>query len=215
MAALSIKNDEWAARLKASGLDSLEALMAFSDGDCKSVHKRGATFRTTLSDGSVVFIKRDHFTFMKEILKDLLRLRAPAQKTVKERRAFELVRAAGFTAPEVIAYGATGRFGLPHQAAMVMLDMQGTPLDAYIKAGHAPEDCRLMVSRAEETLRRLQEKGFDWPDHKPEHFLVLHDGSIGLVDLERLVQRGSPLGKAKSEAQLARFRSLLPPAKLN
>jgi hypothetical protein len=38
----------------------------------------------------------------------------------------------------------------------------------------------------------------------------MNDGSIGLIDLERLHFIGKPLGEAKSAAQLARFRSLLP-----
>ena len=199
---------EWAERLKTSGLDSLEALLAFSGGDCLSLHKRGATFRAKLVDGTVVFIKRDHFTFVKEMLKDILKLRRPAQKTVKERKAFEIVREAGFNAPEVIAFGTSSRLGLPHQAAMVMLELPGTALDAYIKEGHG--DSQAMVAKAEATLAEMQSKGFDWPDHKPEHFLVQPDGGIALVDLERLVQRSGPLPEGKAAAQLARFRRMLP-----
>ena len=199
---------EWAERLKASALDSLESLMSFKEGDCVSIHKRGATFRTRLADGTVVYIKRDHFTFLKEILKDVLRFRSPAQKTVKERRAFEAAKAAGFMVPEVIAYGCSSRFGLPHQAAMVMLELPGTNLDAYVKEGH--DDCQEMIAKAEKTLASLQANGFDWPDHKPEHFIVQPDGGIALIDLERMNQGKAPLSPAKSELQLRRFRSLLP-----
>jgi len=199
---------EWAERLKASSLDSLESLMSFKDGACVSSHRRGATFKSRLADGTVVFIKRDHFTFLKEILKDLLRFRAPAQKTVKERRAFDAAKACGFRVPEVIAYGRSSRFGLPHQAAMVMLELPGTNLDAYVKEGH--ENCKAMIDKAEATLASLQQKGFDWPDHKPEHFIVQPDGEIALIDLERMSQRKAPLSPAKSESQLRRFRNLLP-----
>ena len=199
---------EWSERLKASGLDSLESLLAFSGGECLSLHKRGATFRTRLADGTVVFIKRDHFTFVKEMLKDMLRLRRPAQKTVKERKAFEIAREAGFTTPEVIAFGTSSRFGLPHQAAMVMLELPGIALDAYIKEGHG--DSQDMVAKAEATLAEMQSKGFDWPDHKPEHFLVQPDGGIAVIDLERLVRRSGPMPERKAAAQLARFRRLLP-----
>ena len=202
---------EWAERLKATALDSLESLMAFKDGECVSIHKRGATFKTRLADGTVVFIKRDHFTFLKEILKDLLRFRRPAQKTVKERRAFEAAKVAGFTVPEVIAYGCTSRLGLPHQAAMVMLELPGTNLDAYVKEGHS--DCHEMIAKAEATLESLQAKGFDWPDHKPEHFIVQPDGGIALIDLERMRQLKAPLQPGKSKSQLMRFRRLLPKSK--
>ncbi len=199
---------EWIERLRASSLDTLESLLAFNGGECVSSHRRGATFKARLADGTVVFIKRDHFTFKKEILKDVLRFRVPAQKTVKERRAFDAAREAGFKVPEVIAYGCTSRLGLPHQAAMIMLELSGVNLDAYIKAGH--EDCEAMIAKAEETLAELQKKGFDWPDHKPEHFLVQPDGGIALIDLERMTRRKEPLSAEKSAAQLQRFRSLLP-----
>jgi len=159
----------------------------------------------------VAFIKRDHFTFLKEILKDLMRFNAPAQKTVKERRAFDAARQAGFIVPEVIAYGCTSRFGLPHQAAMVMLELPGTNLDAYVKEGHA--DCLEKIAKAEETLGRLQAKGFDWPDHKPEHFIVQPNGEIALIDLERMKLAKAPLPLGKAESQLKHFRSMLPKSK--
>ena len=68
----------------------------------------------------------------------------------------------------------------------------------------------LAPEHAKRLLAALQEKGFDWPDHKPEHFFVMNDGSIGLIDLERLRFIGQPLCEAKCATQLEKFRSLLP-----
>lgn len=207
-------NPKWSERLKEAGLDTLQSLLEYSGGKCLSTHKRGATFRTSLADGTVIFIKRDHFTFKKEILKDMLRFRKPAQKTVKERLAFQAVRASGFIAPEVIAYGTSTRFGLPHQAAFIMLEIPGKNLDSYIKETNSDEKCKEAVAKAENTMKALQKQGFDWPDNKPEHFIVMPDGDIALIDLERLAIRNIPLSSKKSQAQLLRFRSMLPKASI-
>ena len=91
-----------------------------------------------------------------------------------------------------------------------MLPLDGIDLDKYLKAETDEEKRKSFIAKAEETLAALQKKGFDWPDHKPEHFFVMNDGTIGLIDLERLRFIGKPLNEAKCAAQLARFRNLLP-----
>ena len=91
-----------------------------------------------------------------------------------------------------------------------MLPLDGIDLDKYLKAETDEEKCKSFIAKADETLAALQKKGIDWPDHKPEHFFVMNDGSIGLIDLERLRYVGHPLNTTKCAAQLARFRSLLP-----
>ena len=201
---------EWRDALTASGLGDLRSCLSFDSGKVLSHHLRGDTRKVTLSDGRIVFLKRDFFTFKKEIVKDLLRFHKPQPKTEKERLAFDMARNAGFIAPEVIAWGQTRRFGFPNTACLIMLPLDGIDLDKYLKSEADEVKCKLFIDKAEKTLAALQEKGFDWPDHKPEHFFVMNDGSIGLIDLERLWYVGHPLPDAKCAAQLARFRSLLP-----
>ena len=203
-------SEEWRGALTASGLGDLQSCLAFDGGKVLSSHLRGDTRKVTLSDGRIVFLKRDFFTFKKEIAKDLLRFHKPQPKTEKERLAFAMTRDAGFTAPQVIAWGQTRRCGFPNTACLIMLPLDGIDLDKYLKAETDEEKRKSFIVKAEETLAALQEKGFDWPDHKPEHFFVMSDGSIGLIDLERLRYVGHPLAEAKCAAQLARFRSLLP-----
>ena len=203
-------SEEWRGALTASGLGDLQSCLAFDGGKVLSSHLRGDTRKVTLSDGRIVFLKRDFFTFKKEIAKDLLRFHKPQPKTEKERLAFAMARAAGFTAPQVIAWGQTRRCGFPNTACLIMLPLDGIDLDKYLKAETDEEKRKSFIVKAEEALAALQEKGFDWPDHKPEHFFVMNDGSIGLIDLERLRYVGHPLAEAKCAAQLARFRSLLP-----
>ena len=202
--------DEWRDALTASGLGDLQSCLAFDGGNVLSSHLRGDTRQVTLSDGRTVFLKRDFFTFKKEIAKDLLRFHKPQPKTEKERLAFAMARDAGFTAPKVIAWGQTRRYGFPNTACLIMLPLDGIDLDKYLKAETDEEKRKSFIVKAEETLSVLQAKGFDWPDHKPEHFFVMNDGTIGLIDLERLRYVGHPLAEAKCAAQLARFRKLLP-----
>ena len=203
-------SEEWRDALTASGLGDLQSCLAFDGGKVLSSHLRGDTRKVTLSDGRIVFLKRDFFTFNKEIAKDLLRFHKPQPKTEKERLAFAMARDAGFTAPQVIAWGQTRRCGFPNTACLIMLPLDGIDLDKYLKAETDEEKRKSFIVKAEETLTALQKKGFDWPDHKPEHFFVMNDGTIGLIDLERLRFIGKPLNEAKCAAQLARFRNLLP-----
>ena len=201
---------EWREALMAAGLGDFQSCLAFQGGTCLSSHLRGDTRKVTLADGRIVFLKRDFFTFKKEIAKDLLRFSKPQPKTEKERLAFAMAREAGFTAPSVIAWGQTRRCGFPDTACLVMLPLDGVDLDAYLKKETDELKCKSFIDKAEQTLSALQAKGFDWPDHKPEHFFVMNDGSIGLIDLERLRYVGHPLSSGKCVAQLSRFRSLLP-----
>ena len=203
-------SEEWRDALTVSGLGDLQSCLAFEGGKVLSSHLRGDTRKVTLSDGRIVFLKRDFFTFKKEIAKDLLRFHKPQPKTEKERLAFAMARDAGFTAPQVIAWGQTRRCGFPNTACLIMLPLDGIDLDKYLKAETDEEKRKSFIVKAEETLTALQKKGFDWPDHKPEHFFVMNDGTIGLIDLERLRFIGKPLNEAKCAAQLARFRNLLP-----
>lgn len=200
---------EWKDKLTEAGLDTLDSLLNFAQGKCVSKHRRGATFRYTLADGTVIFIKRDHFTFKKEMAKDFLRLRWPAQKTVKERKAFQIAQNAGLIAPKVIAWGTSTKFGLPDKAAFISLEICGTNLDEFVRQ-HGRDATQKEIARAEDILCQMQQKGLDWPDHKPEHFIVMPDGEIALIDLERLQQRKSSLSAKHSAKQLKRFRALLP-----
>ena len=93
-----------------------------------------------------------------------------------------------------------------------MLPMDGIPLPEFLKQEKDLEKRRQAIAKAEQTLHFLQENALDWlRDCKPEHFFVLRDGSIGLIDLERLKQRKSPLSAKIRKMQFDRFRSLLPP----
>ena len=64
---------EWRDILEKTGLGTLQACLSFDGGKVLSSHFRGDTRKVTLPDGRTAFLKRDFFTFKKEIGKDLLR----------------------------------------------------------------------------------------------------------------------------------------------
>lgn len=203
---------DWKEALAQAGLTDLDALLAFSGGQCLSLHLRGKTSRTTLPGGQTVFIKQDHFTKWKKTVRYLLGFQKPQPNTEIERRRLSLAASFGITVPEVIAWGQRRRFGLPHQAVMVMLPLDGIPLPEFLKREKDLAKCKSAIAQAEQTLHFLQESALDWlKDCKPEHFFVLQNGKIGLIDLERLRQRKKPLSAKIRKMQFDRFRSLLPP----
>ncbi len=207
---LTIQPD-WKNALAQAGLADLDKLLHFSEGECLSWHLRGKTSRTTLPGGQAVFIKQDHFTMWKTTCRYLLRFKKPQPNTEKERQRLALAAHFGITVPEVIAWGQRRRYGLPHQGVMIMLPLNGIPLPEFLEQEKDLEKCRQAIAKAEQTLHFLQKNAMDWgKDCKPEHFFVLQDGNIGLIDLERLHHRKMPLSEKIRKKQFDRFWSLLP-----
>jgi len=204
--------DEWKEPLDEAGLGTLEALLAFDCGKCLSRHKRAQTFRHQLPNGQVVFIKQDLRTKPQIILRALGKFHRPLPNTVKERLILEMLAQHGFLTPKIIAWGEKkGLFGLPDKAVMVQLAQPGVPLDEYVVQGHTREEKEQAVAKSEAVLKDLQDAGFDWYiDCKPEHFFVLDNGKIGLIDLERLKVNPKGLTEEYRKMQFNRFHSLLP-----
>jgi hypothetical protein len=202
---------EWQVVLKQNRLDNYQALLSFTNDCCMSSHTRGATWRHTLSDGRTIFIKQDYFTKIAVACRYLLRGKKPLCNMEKERRAFALAAQHGFAVPEVIAWGEQRRLGLPHTGVMIMLPVDGIPVDRFAADPKNKDQAHAAIAKAEHTLARLQDCRLDWKtDCKPEHFFIRPDGSIALIDLERLRQRKRPLTQDYRDRQLRRFRSLLP-----
>ena len=158
----------------ANKLDSYSALLNYRGEECMSSHTRGATWRFTLSDGQVIFIKQDYYTKLQPIMRSLVRLRKPLCNTEKERRAFELAARHGFIVPKVIAWGESRRLGLPNTGVMVMLPMDGVSVDQFAAEPDNREQAPAIIAKAEKTLLRLQECRLDWKvDCKPRAFFRL------------------------------------------
>lgn len=199
----------WRERLARAGLRDWPDFIACQAGECLSAHARSQINRIELPDGQAVFLKIDHFTKFKTSLYALAHARMPQPNTGHEREIYRQLRADGFCVPEVIAWGAERRWGLPHRGFMVTLPLDGIPLDRFVLQ-EGWERGNAAISAARATLERLQALGYDWNrDCKPEHFFVLNEGGIGLIDLERAEKRRR-VSPAQRTRQLHRFITLLP-----
>ncbi len=198
-------DDDWMPQFKEAKLDTLTRLLMYTEGMCLSMHSRGSTFASKLPGGQLVFIKRDHFTFKKDMLPDLLHFRAPVPKTIREWRIFQRLKEMGFTVPEVIAAGYRRSFGLATVGGIVMLPLEGMALNQYIVAEQDEQRREYAINCCSDLLKRLQEKGIDWPDCKAEHFILMKNNTIGLLDLERVTFHGKPLADERCQKQFKSF----------
>lgn len=178
-------DDEWKAALAAAGLDTLDALLASSAGRCLSWHTRGQTCRIDLPGGEVVFLKRDTFTSVKDILADLCNLRRPQPPCVNEVRALAMVGRLGIPVPQVVAWGQRRRAFLPWRSAMVMRLLPGVPMHEFLMTDPPADHRRAAMRSAGAVAAKLYHAGLSWPDMAPKHF-ILHDAAAGILDLARL-----------------------------
>ncbi len=207
-----IISDGWLDALRDAGLDTFEALMAFRGGKVFSKKSHSVTRRLELNDGRVIFIKQDSRTKLRQILRALIRLRQPRTTTEKELFNLNRAGAAGFNVPEVVAYSQHEWWTRPGQGVLVEAALEGRPLDDFAACGDIPvERRRAAVDSSRKVLAELQRLRFDWKrDCKPEHFFVRPDGSIALLDVERLYRRRHRLPEKLCKAQFAVFDGLLP-----
>ena len=202
---------EWREILAKDRLDTFEALHSYR-GDCRSSHTRGATWRHTLSDGRVIFIKQDYYTKLQPVLRQLIRGHFPETNTERECRQLEVVRSHGFRVPTVVASSQHSRWQWPTTGVLVEAAVPGRPVDELLKDQSVSAGTRRQaLEKARALLTRLQDAGFDWNiDCKPEHFFYCEDGEITIIDVERLRLTGRPLREEVREKQHMRFTSLLP-----
>lgn len=181
--------DRWGEALTAGGLDAFEALMIGEQGECVSKHDRGDTYRIELPCGEAVFLKRDRYTSLKDILIDLSHFRRPESPCTVELAGIRRVQALGIPAPEPLAWGWQRRWNLPWRAVLVTRPLPGTPLSELLKSD-PPRKLRLTAMRAAgEVAGKLYRAGLSWADLAPKHFFIPDDpgdGLPGVLDLARM-----------------------------
>ena len=187
MAELHIET-EWDDALAAAGLDSFDAMLAFTSGRRMSSHDRGQTYRVELPDGRTIFLKRDIFTSPKDLYVDLKSLRLPQPPCIVETRALHRVGGLNIPCPRPIAWGQRRRRGLPWQAVLVMLPLAGRPLDEFIMADPPADDRAAAMRACGQTVARLYAAGLSWPDLAPKHLYLPEEGEglPGVLDLARM-----------------------------
>ena len=198
-------SDDWKQQFAEAKIDTLTRLLMYTEGRCLSMHSRGSTFASQFPGGQIIFIKRDHFTFKKDMLPELLHFKAPVPKTIREWRIFQGLKKLGFTVPEVIAAGFRRQFGMATVGGIVMLALEGMPLYDFIAVEPEAHRREYAIRRCRETLESLQSQGIDWPDCKAEHFMLMRNGTVGILDLERVTFHHAPLPDKKCQKQLNHF----------
>jgi hypothetical protein len=185
--------EAWRARLEEAGLHSMDVLLAdpadwagrIRECACFSCHVRGQTYRVTLADGQVMFIKRDSLTQARRIFTDLLAFRRPEPLSERERLAMASLTTLGVSTPPVIAHGQLRRQGLPWKGVLVTECLPGVPLDELL--GASPSLRRRQAMAAAGTLAgTIYAAGFSMPDFLPKHVLYTDDGQAGILDVERM-----------------------------
>lgn len=204
-------DERWRGPLAAAGLDTFDALIASEAGTCVSTHDRGQTYRIELP-GETVFLKRDTYTSLKDILTDLCSLRRPEPPCAVELAAIRRLAALGVPVPEPIAWGRRSRLGLPWRAVLVMRPLGGTPLSELLRSDR-PEETRLTAMRAAgDVAGRIYGAGISWVDLAPKHFFIpFADDPAelpGVLDLARMRPTTRPL-KRYLPGELRRFCSRL------
>jgi len=199
--------DGWPERLARAGLGRLDALFGTREGRVVSRHKRGQTRRLMLPDGAVLYLKRDHHTMLKEIVRQLLRGCRPEPLSEQERLAFERVSALGLRTPRAVAWGQQRRLGLPWRAALLMTAVEGESLREILRREAPPGERLAALRAAGQAVRGLVEAGLVWLDLLPRHVLLDAESRVGLIDLERLRSRGR--ARRRMERRVLRFSLLL------
>ena len=202
----------WQDQLKEAGLDTVEALLSFSNDHCVSQHPRGATWRHTLPNGQVIFLKRVYYTSPGTLLRLLCRGYLPETTTERECHLLAHAESLGFRVPKIIAHTEHCRWLPPRQGVMVELALKGRAVDDIARDPAIPAaEKHRALNKARDVLNALQDARIDWmKDCKPEHFFLCDDGEIALIDGERLFPRKRPLTPKYRLWQHQRFDSLLP-----
>lgn len=196
-------SDEWKSVLTEAGLDTFDALMQRSDGKRRSSHDRGQVHRFDLPDGRRVYVKRDVHSSYKDTFFDLCRFTRPDPLCAVEAAALEAVSTLAIPAPRLVGFAQRRRFGLPHQAVLMMTELAGVQLHKFLQTD-PPTDERLAAMEAcGATAKKLYQANLSWPDIVPKHF-VLHDGQAGVLDLARMKPTHRPL-KSFLPRQIGRF----------
>ena len=202
----------WEAQLREAHLDTVDAVLSFENDHCLSRHNRAATWKHTLPNGQVIFLKKDFYTSPAPILRRLLRFHLPETNTERETRLLQNAKRLGFRVPEIIAHTRHCPWWLPGKGAMIELAVKGRAVDDIVKDPAVPEETKaLVLAKARAELDKIQEAQLDWKrDCKPEHFFYCEDGEIALIDGERLYPAKRALTPEYRDWQHQRFDSFLP-----
>jgi heptose I phosphotransferase len=194
--------------LERAGLSSFEAFMDFPGGR-RVVHKRGRSVFRFESAGRAFYLKRNRL-HRRELMKQLSRGKVPPRSARQEWRAIQAVAESGIPTVKPIAFGERTLLGVETASFTVTEELYGArPLDEIIGARPWGEEGfhtkRVLVRRLAELARKFHGMGMNHQDFYLNHFFLGEDGTLFLLDLQRVRKhpRTTEYAVVKDLAQLA------------
>jgi len=181
--------------LRRAGLASFDDFMNFSGGT-RICHKRGRSVVRFEIDGRAFYLKRNRLHRV-EFWKALARFRWPALGATVEWENILALQKAGIPTVVPVAVGEHTCCGLETASFTVTEELYGAePLDKVVRREFAgsltPEKRRekwLLIRSLAAVARKFHGSGMNHQDFYLNHFFLGQDGTIYLLDLQRVVRR--------------------------
>ncbi|MEJ2233643.1 MAG: lipopolysaccharide core heptose(I) kinase RfaP [Syntrophobacterales bacterium] len=194
-------NKDFSGFLDASGLDSFDDFMRLEGMVAKSAVRERSTQRLDL-EGAIVYVKKHFFPGIREILKNLLRLRFPVG-ALNEWRALLAFHAHNIPTMTPICAGRKPLLWKIEKESFLLTDDLGDTirLNDFLK-GNGAIPCRGKVLETKKRIldnladitRRMHSAGMNHRDYYLCHILVDNRERLYVIDLHR-VNVGDKVGK--------------------
>jgi len=178
--------------LQQAGLSDFDSFMDFPGGH-RVVHKRGrSVFRFEL-EGRAFYLKRNRFHPV-ELLKRLSRGKLPPRSAHREWDSILAVAGAGIPTVKPVALGERPIVGIETASFTVTEELYGArPLDELVREGYLDRlehhERRELIRKLAALARNLHDAGMNHQDFYLNHFFLGEEGSVYLLDLQRVQSR--------------------------
>lgn len=198
MATLEIHPD-YRALLEANGLATFDALFAAGEREKVDGHRLRSVSRLEIGEADraiVIYIKRRWGEAATASWRDLIRLRWPMVPVHYEWKSALQLLAANIPVSRPVVWGVCADGASP-RALIAFREVEGPSLAAWLhrspstaRSGRAARNRHAIATTLGETVRRLHDVGFSFPDLYTKH-LYLEDGDgpaphVVLIDVQRL-----------------------------
>lgn len=193
------------------GFRCFEDFMNYSGGT-RICHKRGRSVYRFEIEGRGFYLKRNRLHPV-EIWKALSRLRIPALGALVEWDNIQALREAGIPTLTPVAMGERSRFGIETVSFTLTEEIYNAePLDVVVRREYLGPLCRdsrrkkrQLISNIAALARKFHGSGMNHQDFYLNHFFLGHDGTLYLLDLQRVGRKSQISGhyRIKDLAQLA------------
>ena len=176
-------------RLDALGLTTVDGAFALPATPRRQDRGRYKALAEVIDLHGRVFVKRWDFDRLEVWLRGALKWNFPVFSGPRELDNLLALAAAGLRVPVPLAAGERTR-GLRRRSFLAMRELEGTPLDAAPPPA-TPRARHDLVRQVAALVARLHGSGFWHKDLYLGNVLRAPDGSLGLLDCERVEHRAS------------------------